>query len=178
MRSQVHEERDFAVPAEKHPQLLIDAESPILGELAPELVNPKERVFGVSGEASESCSKHPGFGVLELHRLSQKPPGCDESHQPFSSSMRASTSSKADASPAWYSASASRTSDAAGRAAATGRRAPRPPRALALCRGSGRAAGQARSARQGDPRLRGRDEGKAGGDDSRRGDPVGRIPAF
>src|SRR5438477_11773945 len=101
MRSQVHEERDFAVPAEKHPQVLVDAESPILGELAPQLVNRTERVLGVSGEASESCSKHPGFGVLELLRRAQKPPGCDESHQPFSSSSRASTSSKADPWPAW-----------------------------------------------------------------------------
>lgn len=48
-----HQETDVALPAKEHPQVVVDAERPVVGELAFQLVCTEQRIVGVSGKPTK-----------------------------------------------------------------------------------------------------------------------------
>jgi hypothetical protein len=69
------EEAGVAAPAEEHPQVVVDAERPVVRLLALELVRPEERILGIVLEASQGRSKHQVARRLQLPRAPQETGG-------------------------------------------------------------------------------------------------------
>lgn len=66
VRSEVHEEGLVALPAEEDAEVVVDAQRPVVGELALQLVGTQEWVTWIGGEASQCRANHRRLGLAEL----------------------------------------------------------------------------------------------------------------
>ena len=67
MRAEAYQEAHFPVPPEENPQILVDAERPVVGQVAFELVSTKQGILGIGRKAPK---RGPQQGVARWPELS------------------------------------------------------------------------------------------------------------
>lgn len=56
MGAQAHQKRDFAVPPKQNPKVSVDAEGPVIGDIALELVSAQQGVPRIDRESAKGGS--------------------------------------------------------------------------------------------------------------------------